>query len=173
MSEFQLKNSTYHTSGEVYALGQQAPDFVLTATDFSEVSLDDYKGKALILNIFPSIDTSICFSSCDKFNALANEEIPVLCISKDLPFALKRVEEQNRFKNVRFLSDYRDNFFGELYGLTIIDGPLRGLLAREVIVLDSEHFIMYQDYVTNISDLPQCELAIDIMNELKEGVRNE
>ncbi len=173
MSEFQLKDSVFHTCGEVYALGQKAPNFELTATDFSQVSLDDYQGKPLILNIFPSVDTPVCLASCDTFNKLASDEIPVLCVSKDLPFALNRIEQHNQYKNLRLLSDYRDHYFGQLYGLTIIDGPLRGLLAREVIVLDAEHYIMYQDYATDIMNSPQYDLAIEIINELKRGAGDD
>jgi thioredoxin-dependent peroxiredoxin len=173
MADFQLKNHTFHTCGDIYALGQKAPNFLLTASDFSEVSLNDFLGQPLILNIFPSIDTSLCIGSCDRFNQLACKDITVLCISCDLPFAMHRMEQQKQYNHVRLLSDFRYNDFGELYGLSITDGPLKGFLAREVMVLDADHYIMYQDYVENINKSPECELAIEIIEALRKGVPNE
>jgi len=166
MSDFSCSGYSYHTSGHVYAIGEKAPDFTLTAPDLSLVRLSDFKGQGLLLNVFPSIDTPVCFGSCDTFNQLVGESSNILCISKDLPFALARHEKESRFKNIRLLSDFRDHNFGHAYGLTIVDGPLSGLLAREVIVIDKNGNIAYQEFATNINNAPNFQLAVEAFQDV-------
>lgn len=166
MSDFTIEDYTYHTSGEVNAIGEKAPQFTLTASDLSLVRLSDYKDKALLLNVFPSIDTPVCFGSCQVFNQPHSQEGEVLCISKDLPFALARYEKEKKFANVRLLSDFRNHNFGHAYGLTIIDGPLAGLLAREVIVIDKYGYIVYQDFSKDITHSVNTKLALEAFNDV-------
>ena len=163
MSTIQLKDMDLHTYGELPKIGQQAPNFLLTATDLTMRSLEDFAGKSILLNIYPSIDTNVCFASVKKFNeaTLKNKDTVIACISMDLPFALKRISEGEEFNKVLFLSDFRNREFGDLYGLTIADGPLAGLLARAVIVLDKDHKIIYHELVKEITDQPDYEAALN------------
>jgi thiol peroxidase len=162
MADIQLKDTPMHTYGDLPKVGQPAPQFIATKPDLTTVSLNDFAGKTVLINVYPSIDTQVCFKSVQKFNETAQQqkEIVILCISMDLPFALKRIAEGESFHNIILLSDYRNREFGELYGLTIADGPLAGLLARAVIVLDEKHHILYHELVKDISNPPNYERAL-------------
>jgi thiol peroxidase len=146
MTLIHLRETPMHTYGHLPEIGQAAPNFNAAKTDLTSVSLDDFSGKSILLNVYPSIDTNVCFKSVQKFNEEAkhHNEIIIICISMDLPFALKRIATGESLDHVVFLSDYRNREFGELYGLTIADGPLAGMLARAIIVLDSNHRVVYQ-----------------------------
>ena len=158
-----LKEQQLHTYGDLPKIGTAAPNFVATRTDLSTCSLDDFKNKAILINVYPSIDTQVCFESVKKFQdaALTHQSIEILCLSMDLPFALQRVAKGEKLTSITFLSDFRNREFGDLYGLTIADGPLAGLLARAILVLDTHHHIVYHELVTDISKPPNYSLALD------------
>ena len=169
MPTIHLKETPMHTYGNLPAIGQAAPLFVATAPNLASVSLENFRDKAIILNVYPSIDTQVCFKSVQKFNeeAQRHKEVAIVCISMDLPFALKRISEAESLRHIIFLSDYRNREFGELYGLTIADGPMAGLLARAVIVLDANHHVVYHELVKDISNPPNYELALKALKNSK------
>lgn len=161
MSTIKFKGNDIHTSGTLPQVGQQAPDFTLTAGDLSDKKLADYKGKNVILNIFPSVDTGVCAASVRNFNkeAAGLQNTAVLCISKDLPFAQGRFCGAEGIENVTMLSDFRGRF-GEEYGLQMTDGPLNGLHSRAVIVVNPEGKIIYNEQVPEITQEPNYEAAL-------------
>ncbi|MXV38026.1 thiol peroxidase [Flavobacteriaceae bacterium Ap0902] len=166
MSQITLKGNKIHTVGSLPKKGDAAKDFSLRAVDLSTKSLEDYKGKRLVLNIFPSVDTGVCAASVRKFNVEASklENTVVLCISKDLPFAQKRFCAAEGIDNVEMLSDFADGKFGEDYGVTIVDGPLEGLLSRCVVILDENHQVVYTEQVPEITEEPNYEDALNIFS---------
>lgn len=151
-----------HTSGPMVKVGETAPDFQAVNAKMEEVSLSDYKGKKVILNIFPSLDTPTCALSVRQFNAkaagLANTV--VLCLSMDLPFAQSRFCSTEGLDNVVPLSVFRSRDFVTNYGLQLADGPLEGLMARAVIVVDENGKVCYTQLVKNISNEPDYEAAL-------------
>lgn len=162
MSKITLKGNPVATIGFLPEIGTQAKDFKLVKTDLSTVSLNDFKGSKLVLNIFPSIDTGTCAASVRKFNEKASslENTKVLCISRDLPFAMNRFCGAEGLNNVVNLSDFREGSFGNDYGLTITDGPLQALHSRVVIVLDENGVVKYTEQVPEIVDEPNYENAL-------------
>ena len=162
MANITLGGNPVKTSGELPQNGTEAPQFTLTGTDLSSVSLSDFKGTKLVLNIFPSIDTGTCATSVRKFNEKASslENTKVLCISRDLPFAQKRFCGAEGLENVISLSDFKDGSFGNSYGLTIADGPLAGLHSRAVVVVDENGNVKYTEQVSEIADEPNYENAL-------------
>jgi thioredoxin-dependent peroxiredoxin len=162
MAKITLKGNQIQTSGNLPSNGGQALDFKLTKTDLSEVSLKDFSGKKIILNIFPSLDTSVCASSVRKFNAEASklDNTVVLCISKDLPFAHNRFCTTEGLSNVVALSEFRDDSFSKNYRVKIIDGPLAGLFSRAVIVVDENSKVIYSEQVPEITQEPDYEAAL-------------
>ena len=162
MAKITLKGEEINTIGNLPSVGTQAPDFKLVSQDLSEKTSQDFQGKRIILNIFPSIDTGICAASARTFNqkASALENTIVINISKDLPFALGRFCAAEGLKNVINLSDFRSNF-GETYGLTITDSPLKGLLSRAVIVLDENGIVKYTEQVPEIAQEPNYAAALE------------
>ncbi len=162
MAKITLKGNPIHTSGELPEIGKTAKDFSLTDKTLQDKSLNDFKGKKLVLNIFPSLDTPVCAASVRRFNSEAEkmENTTVLCISRDLPFAHSRFCEAEGLDNVITLSELRELKFGEDYGLRITDGPMKGLLARVVIILDEEQKIIYTELVPEITQEPDYESAL-------------
>ncbi|MBP8066582.1 MAG: thiol peroxidase [Flavobacterium sp.] len=162
MAKIALKGNPVNTVGELPQVGSKAKDFSLVKTDLSTTSLADFAGSKLVLNIFPSIDTSTCATSVRKFNEKASTlpNTKVLCISRDLPFAMNRFCGAEGLDNVINLSDFRDASFGNEYGLTITDGPLQGLHSRAVIVLDENGVIKHTELVADIVDEPNYDNAI-------------
>lgn len=162
MAQITLKGNTINTVGELPQVGTQAKDFQLVKTDLSLSSLADYKGSKVVLNIFPSVDTGTCAASVRKFNEKASslDNTKVLCISRDLPFAQNRFCGAEGLENVVNLSDFKDNSFGNAYGLSIVDGPLAGLHSRVVIVLDENGIVKYTEQVPEIVDEPNYEAAL-------------
>ena len=158
MAEITLKGNKINTSGTLPEVGSQAKDFQLVANDLSVKSLADYKGKKVVLNIFPSLDTPTCAASVRRFNQEVSnlENTVVLCISKDLPFAQTRFCGAEGLDQVHTLSDFRTDF-GKDYGLEIVDGPLAGLESRAVILLDESGKITYTQQVPEIVDEPDYE----------------
>jgi thiol peroxidase len=161
------REKTAHTSGELPSIGKAAPDFRLTKSDLKDVSLGDFHGKRIVLNIFPSIDTSTCATSVRKFNALASamENTVVLCISKDLPFAVKRFCIAEGLDNVVCLSQYKDQSFSENYNVDIVDGSsLIGLMARAIVVIDENGVVAHHELVSDISHEPNYDAVLGHLN---------
>ncbi|MDX9800214.1 MAG: thiol peroxidase [Spirochaetia bacterium] len=165
MAVISLKGNKVNTSGSLPASGTKAPDFTLTGSDLGDVKLSDFKGKTVVLNIFPSIDTSVCAASVRKFNEIAGTKkgAAVLCISRDLPFAHERFCSAEGLKNVTTLSEMKALSFGEKYGLRIADGPLQGLLARAVVVIDPEGKVKYTQLVPEITTEPDYDSALKVL----------
>lgn len=168
MAQIALHGDSLNTSGELPSLGASAPDFSLTGADLSVVQLQDFAGKKVVLNVFPSIDTPVCAMSVRHFNRLAGEaeNTSVLCISADLPFAHKRFCETEGLKNVLPLSVFRSPDFGIDYGLKLEDGPLAGLLARAIVIVDSSGQVAYTELVKDISQEPDYEAALKALAEI-------
>ena len=165
MAKITLKGNSINTAGNLPSIGSMAPDFNLTKTDLSNVSLKDFSGKKIVLNIFPSLDTSVCAASVRKFNAEAEKlpNVTVLCISKDLPFAHNRFCTTEGLKNVVSLSELRDDSFSKAYGVKITDGPLAGLLSRAVVVVDTDGKIIYYEQVPEITQEPDYEGVLVVL----------
>lgn len=163
MAKITLGGKPINTIGDLPVVGNSAPDFTLTATaDMSEVSLKNYAGKNLVLNIFPSIDTGVCATSVRKFNAEASKlnNTVVLCISKDLPFAMKRFCGAEGLSNVVTLSDYRNKGFSKTYGVEILDGAFEALDARALVVIGTDGKVKHSELVPEIGQEPNYEAAI-------------
>lgn len=166
MATILFKQDKANTSGSLPKPGEKAPDFNLTSTDLKTKSLKNFKGNNLILNIFPSIETNTCALSVRQFNRQATKlaDTKVLCISRDLPFALKRFVANDNVDNVVSLSDYKDGNFGKAYNLEFIDGPFESLLSRCVVVINKEGEVIYTEQVSEISDEPNYEAAINSLS---------
>lgn len=162
MSTVTLGGNPVHTNATLPAVGSVAPQFQLVGNDLSDVSLQDFKGQRVILNIFPSIDTATCATSVRTFNKMANdlENTKVLCISRDLPFAQKRFCGSEGLENVVNLSDFRDGSFGDAYGLTLTDSALKGLHARAIVVVDENGVVSHTELVSEIANEPNYEAAL-------------
>ena len=168
MAQITFKGNSTLTVGSLPGIGTPAPDFKVVKADLSTMSLNDFKGKKVLLNIFPSLDTSVCAASVRKFNAEAGS-IPnsvVLCISKDLPFAQKRFCAAEGLDNVITGSEYRDSNFSSAYGVSIADGPLEGLLSRAIVVIDEEGKVVYTEQVPEITREPDYEKALAALRAL-------
>ncbi len=168
MAIITLKGNPINTAGDLPMIGEEASPFTLTKTDLSELQSHDFKNINVVLNIFPSIDTAVCAASVRKFNeeASALPNTKVLCISADLPFAHKRFCELEGLHNVIPLSVFRHPEFGKQYGVTILDGPLAGLLARTIIIIDKMGRVLYQELVPEITQEPNYEEAILAISKL-------
>lgn len=162
MATVTLKGNEIKTSGNLPKIGSKAPDFKLTGTDLSTKTLKDFEGHQLVLNIFPSIDTGTCAQSVRQFNKEAStlKNTKVLCISRDLPFAMGRFCGAEGLDNVINLSDYKDGSFGKTYGLDFITGPLEALNSRCVVIIDDKGMITYTEQVPEIVNEPNYEAAL-------------
>lgn len=162
MATTNFKGQPVKVIGEFIKVGAVAPDFELVKTDLSSFSLKELKGKNVILNIFPSLDTSVCATSVRKFNKLAASlsDTVVLAISKDLPFAHGRFCSTEGIENVTPLSDFRVSDFDDNYGLLMADGPLKGLLARAVVIIGKEGKVIYTELVPEITQEPDYDKAL-------------
>ena len=152
--------------GTFVTSGTKAPDFNLVKNDLSEYTLNENKGKYVVLNIFPSLDTGVCAMSVRRFNQMASElpNTTVLCISKDLPFAQSRFCTVEGIENVVSLSDFRNtSSFGEAYGVLMKDGPLQGLLARAVVVINPQGEVVYSELVPEITQEPDYEAVLKVI----------
>jgi len=165
MAQITLKSTPIHTSGELPRVGTKAPDFLLIDRDLKEHSLKDFRGKKKILSIVPSLDTSVCSLSAKKFNeAIKNHpEAQVIVISADSPFAQKRVCDQDHLKNITTLSMMRSKDFAKSYGVLMEDGPLAGICARAIVVLDEEDKVLYTELVPEITQEPNYEKALEVL----------
>lgn len=155
-----LNGLPMHLVGEMPAPGTEAPYFVLTTPELSDINLHDYEGKRVVLNIFPSLDTEVCATSVRKFNKEASElpDTVVICVSMDLPFAAGRFCSANGIHNVVTGSAFR-SAFGKEYGVLLTDGPLQGLLARALVVIDRDGKIMATSLCEQITEEPDYEMV--------------
>ncbi|HSO77078.1 MAG TPA: thiol peroxidase [Bacteroidales bacterium] len=162
MAQITLRGNAINTSGNLPANGSKAPEFKLVKSDLGSLSLEELKGKKVILNISPSLDTSVCATAVRKFNQLAadRENTVVLAITKDLPFASGRFCTTEGIKNVTTLSGFRDQAFGKAYGVELIDGPMAGLYARSVVVIDEQGVVKYSELVPETVNEPDYERAL-------------
>lgn len=165
MANITLGGNPIETIGNLPNTGEKAPDFKLTATDLSDKSLNDFNGSRVILNVFPSVDTGVCAQSVRTFNekASALENTKVLCVSKDLPFAMGRFCGAEGLENVVSLSDYKTGDFGKTYGLTIKNSGFETLHSRCVVVIDADGTILHTEQVGEIADEPNYEAALNAL----------
>ncbi|MFY9345671.1 MAG: thiol peroxidase [Planctomycetota bacterium] len=162
MAKITFKGNPVATVGDLPKVGSPAPDFALTKIDLSTVAKKDLLGKNVVLNIFPSIDTGVCATSVRTFNqkAASAPNTVVLCVSKDLPFAHKRFCGAEGIDKVTTASWFRGPDFGAAYGVTMVDGPLAGLFARAVVVLDGTGKVVHQELVPEIAQEPNYDKAL-------------
>jgi thioredoxin-dependent peroxiredoxin len=162
MAQVTLKGNPIHTNADLPAVGAKAPAFKLTNGDLKDVTLEDYKGKRKILNIVPSLDTSVCATSTRRFNKEAGSlpNVVVLVVSADLPFASKRFCTTEGLQNVVPLSLMRDKAFAKDYGVLLQDGPLAGITARAVVVLDESDKVVHRQLVPEIGQEPDYDAAL-------------
>ncbi len=165
METIYFKGTPCHTYGNIPAVGTKAPCFNLVNKDLAEISCSDYTGKRVVLNVFPSLDTPVCATSVRKFNqmAAAMDNTAVVCVSMDLPFAGKRFCTTEGIDNVEVASAFRSPTFAQQYGLQIVDGPLAGLLARAVIIIDENQKVIFSDLVEEITNEPDYEGALSVL----------
>lgn len=165
MATVTLKGNEIHTSGNLPEVGSTAPEFILAKGDLSPSKLSDYRGKKVVLNVFHSIDTGTCAQSVRQFNTEAAEldNTVVLCISRDLPFAMNRFCGAEGIENVETLSDFKDGNFGKTYGLEYIDGPIQGLLSRVVVVIDENGKILHTEQVQETVEEPNYKAALEAL----------
>lgn len=166
MANITLKGNEIHTLGDLPAVGSMAPNFELVKADLNRVTLEDFRGSRLILNVFPSVDTGICAMSVRTFNEKAAnlDNTKVLCISRDLPFALSRFCGAEGIENVEVLSDFATGNFGINYHLQITDGPMAHLHSRVIVVLDEEGKVAYTEQVPEIVQEPNYQAALDALS---------
>ncbi|MDU1904078.1 MAG: thiol peroxidase [Dysgonomonas sp.] len=163
MAKITFKGSEINTIGNLPAKSTQAPEFKLVSKDLADIALSDYRGKNVILNIFPSLDTGVCAASVRKFNNEASKlnNTVILAVSADLPFAAGRFCSVEGIENVHPTSVFRNADFGKDYGVLMTDGPLKGLLARAVVVIDPKGYISYTELVPEVTVEPDYQAAIN------------
>jgi thiol peroxidase len=162
MANIKLGEDPVKTAGELPAVGSKAPDFKVTKSDLTDTTLSEFIGKNIVLNIFPSIATSVCSASVRKFNELAagKENTVIVSVSKDLPFAHKNFCEAEGIENVIPVSEYKDNGFSDNYHVKMVDGKFEGLLSRCIVVIDPEGKVVYTEQVPNIGEEPDYDKAL-------------
>lgn len=165
MAQTALKGNACNTNGDLPSVGASAPDFKLVTTDLRDVSLADYAGKKKLLNIVPSLDTDVCATSTRKFNAsfAGRDDAVALVVSADLPFASGRFCSTEGLKNVAALSMMRSKNFAKDYGVLLSDGPLAGLTARAVVVLDADNKVLHSQLVPEITQEPDYDAAMQAL----------
>ena len=162
MSQVTFKGTPIQTAADLPEIGSSAPDFTVVKTDLSSISLSELKGRKVVLNIFPSIDTPVCAASVRRFNEEAAKlgNTTVLCISRDLPFAHKRFCSAEGIDNVIAGSEYRDSSFSDAYGILIQDGPLAGLFSRAIVIISEQGTVVYTEQVPEIGQEPDYGRAL-------------
>jgi thiol peroxidase len=162
MAIIKFEGSTYHTAGELPPIGSRAPDMSLVNTKLQNATLGNWTGMRKLLNIFVSIDTDVCAKSVIKFDSLAEklDDVAMLMVSCDLPFAHVRFGKQHDLQYVAGLSAVRNAGFGRNYGVEITEGPLTGMFARAVVVLDENNTVVYHEYIEDIATEPNYEAAM-------------
>ncbi len=168
MDTIYFKGTPCHTYGSIPRVGEKAPCYTLVSPELKEIHCSDHRGKRVVMNIFPSLDTPVCAASVRRFNAEAASlpDTVVLCVSMDLPFAAGRFCSAEGITNVEIGSAFRSPVFSQKYGLQIVDGPLAGLLARAVIVIDRESNVVYSDLVEEITNEPDYQGALDVLKNI-------
>jgi len=161
VAKIQHNNASYRTHSELPTVGSRAPDVSLVNTSLQNVSFANWMGMRKVLNIFVSVDTNVCAKSVIEFDRLAGEaeDIAMLMVSYDLPFAHKRFQEEHELTNVIGLSAIRHAGFGENYGVLILDGPLAGMFSRAVVVLDENNTVVHREHIEDISKEPDYRAA--------------
>lgn len=169
MADTRFKGSPVRLAGEFIREGVAAPDFELVKNDLTRLRLSDLKGKRVMLNIFPSLDTGVCATSVRKFNKLAAAlpDTVVVAVSKDLPFAQSRFCTTEGIANVVPVSDFRTADFGTNYGVLMTDGPLEGLLARAVVAIDRTGRVTYAELVGEITSEPDYDKAVEAVKRME------
>lgn len=162
MASVKYLGGTYRTFGDLPTVGSRAPDVSLVNTELKNVSLANYMGRRKILNIFISIDRPVCGKSCIEFDRLAegHDDIAMLMVSYDLPFAHKRFMTEHKLERVEGLSAIRHGGFGENYGVQIVEGPLTGMFARAIVVLDENDTVVHTEQIEDITNEPDYGKAL-------------
>lgn len=165
METVYFKEIPCHIYGMLPAAGSKAPEFHLTGADLSDISLDQFKGRRVVLNIFPSLDTDVCARSVRRFNeeAAKLDNVTVVCVSMDLPFAMGRFCTIEGIENVTAASGFRSPMFGKNYGVDFVDGPLKGLYARAVVVIDETGTVIYRELVEQVTNEPDYAAALSVL----------
>lgn len=165
MAQITLAGNPINTAGDLPGVGSKAPDFTLVKTDLADTTLADHGGGVLVLNIFPSVDTPVCAQSVRDFNTAVagRDNVTVLCVAADLPFAMGRFCGAEGLDNVTTASSFRSPDFGQAYGVTIIDGPLAGLLARAVVVIDATGTVIHSELVPEIKQSPDLDAVLAVL----------
>jgi thiol peroxidase len=168
MATTRFKGNPVQTCGSIPAVGNKAPEAALTGGDLADVKISGFAGSNIVLNIFPSVDTSVCATSVRRFNeaAASLSNAKVLCISRDLPFAQKRFCGAEGIANVTMLSEMRGDSFGQAYGVRLVDGPLAGLFARAVVVIDANGKVAHSQLVGEITEEPDYDAALSCLKAL-------
>lgn len=165
METVYFKGTPVHIYGSLPAVGSKAPVFVLAGADLKEVTNSDFAGKRIVLNIFPSLDTEVCTRSVRRFNeeAAGIKDVAVVCVSMDLPFAMSRFCVAEGIKNVVTASAFRSPMFGQNYGVEFVDGPLKGLFTRAVVIINEKGNVVYSDLVDEVTHEPDYEAAVRVL----------
>ena len=165
MAHLLHKGAPVHTVGDLPQVGDRAPAFTLAGADLSDVRLADFDGRRVVLNIFPSVDTRVCATSVRRFNEVAAglDNTTVVCASADLPFALTRFCGAEGIDNVATASTFRSSF-GDDYGTRLVDGPMAGLNARSVVVIDTDGTVLHRELVPDIGQEPNYDAAVAALN---------
>ena len=163
MAEITLQGNKVNTNGDIPQIGSSAPDFILVDSDLNDISLSNYDGKNIILNIIPSLDTPVCQKSTKIFNEKASNlsDVIVLAVSADLPFAMKRFCSAESIESVKPMSMMRSRNFAKDYGGLLVDGPLSGITARAVVVINKDKKIIHSELVQEIANEPNYEAALN------------
>ena len=169
METVYLQGTPCHTYGTLPAVGEKAPCFNLVDSNLKDIRCNDFFGRTVVLNIFPSLDTEVCAASVSRFNKEAAElpNVSVVCVSMDLPFAAKRFCTAEGIKDLTVASAFRSPMFGQKYGLELVDGPLAGLLTRAVIIYDPDLKIIYEELVPEITSEPDYRAALAVLKHEK------
>lgn len=165
METVYFSGNACHTYGSLPSVGETAPCYELVTADLKDITCRNFEGKRVVLNIFPSLDTPVCAASVHRFNAEAASlpDTVVICVSMDLPFAEKRFCTANGIDNCVVASAFRSPMFAQKYGVQLVDGPLAGLLARAVIILDADRKVVYRELVEEITHEPDYEAALSVL----------
>lgn len=168
METVYFKGTPCHIYGTTPKVGEKASCYHLVTGDLKDISCMDFEGKTVVLNIFPSLDTPVCAASVRRFNqeAAKLDNVSVICVSMDLPFAMTRFCSANDIKDVTVASAFRSPLFGEKFGVQLVDGPLAGLLTRAVFILDGQRNVRYTDVVEEITNEPDYDGAMYVLKEL-------
>lgn len=164
MAQISFKQTPVHTIGTLPEIGKAAPPFTLVRKDLSEVSLSNYKGKKIVINIFPSLDTRVCAMSVRQFHKLLSEQsnVAVIHVSLDLPFAMERFCTAESMPGAETLSAFNSTF-GQDYGVKMLDGPLKGLLSRAIVIVDESGKVIYTEQVAEITHELNFQKALEAL----------